>query len=96
VVDQLNGIVHSILPDWDAGSQSWVTRPTRNPASLFRAVLQGPGNARPLPDSRIDLAGLAVWHEHCSHHGLKADLVVERACSRSSPTSPLPGVPSRR
>jgi hypothetical protein len=27
VVDQLNGIVGSILPDWDAATQSWIPRP---------------------------------------------------------------------
>jgi hypothetical protein len=63
VVDQLNCIVESIIPDWDAGSGTWITRATSNPASIYRDILQGSANARPVADARIDLPGLQAWHE---------------------------------
>jgi hypothetical protein len=69
-VDQLNGTVKSVVPDYDHVSGTWVTRATNNPASLIRAVLQGAGNARPLADSRVDLDGLEEFHDHCRTGGL--------------------------
>lgn len=63
VIEQFNLQVTSIVPDWDAESGSWIERATSNPASLYRYVLQGRPNARPLADDRIDLAALEEWHE---------------------------------
>ena len=63
-IDQFNGIVTSIVPDWNG--IEWVEQPTSNPASLFRHVLQGPGNARPLADERLDLDKLSFWHQRCA------------------------------
>lgn len=48
VVSRLNGIVSSIIPDWDSGTQTWKTRVTNNPASCFLETLRGRGNARAL------------------------------------------------
>lgn len=96
VVDQFNGVVHSILPDWD-GSQ-WVEQPASNPAAIFRHVLQGSANARPLPDSRLDLGALEAWHEVCSDENREFNMVVDfdasvretlsrvAAAGRASPT----------
>jgi len=61
--DQLSGVVRtfnvvasSILPDYDSSLDRWVTRETANPASLFRTVLEGPGNALPLrPQAAVSL-----------------------------------------
>ena len=75
VVDTVNGVVSSILPDWDGAA--WVARETSNPASLFRAVLQGAGNPDPVPDSRIDLPSLQDWHGFCAGHGLTFNAVVD-------------------
>jgi hypothetical protein len=60
-IEAINGVVESILPEWNG--TDWLPEPTRNPASIFRAVLQGAANARPLGDARVDLAGLQDWHE---------------------------------
>jgi len=81
VIDTFNGIVHSILPDWDSTTQTWVTRATSNPASLYREVLQGVANARPLPDSRLDLANLEDWHEKCAAAGREFNMVIDFASS---------------
>lgn len=56
------------VPNWEDGPAQflrWEPRPTRNPASCFRAVLQNTGNKRPLEDSEIDLTELQLFHEQC-------------------------------
>src|SRR5690606_13536529 len=60
VIDRFNGVVTSILPDWNG--EDWVDQPTSNPASLYRHVLQGAGNARPLADGRLDMSRIENWH----------------------------------
>ena len=71
VVDQFNAVVTSVLPDWDSATQTWIERATSNPASIYRAILQGPANARPVADARIDLAELQAWHEACELEGFE-------------------------
>ncbi len=75
VVNQINAVVTSILPDWDAGLSDWVIRPTQNPASLFLGVLQGPGNARGLATERVDVDAIAAWHVKNAAKGLKFNMV---------------------
>lgn len=70
-IDTLNAKVTSILPDWDAASGTWIERATSSPAAAFRAVLQGPGNKRPLTDDRIDLVGLQEWAVEAASRGLE-------------------------
>lgn len=77
---QLNGTldtvnVHgaTVCLDWDWETEEWVTRETRNPASLYRHALQGPETLRPVPDAQIDLDKLAVWHDFCRIRNLKYD-----------------------
>ncbi|OYW32213.1 MAG: hypothetical protein B7Z51_03725, partial [Methyloversatilis sp. 12-65-5] len=64
--DQLNGMLDSfnaeaasILPDWDTGTQTWVTLETRNPAAHFRYVLTG--NAIAYPFSASEMDALEDW-----------------------------------
>jgi hypothetical protein len=61
-IDQLNCMVRSIFPDWDAFEQAWIERPTNITASIYRGILQGPANPRPVADARLDLATLEAWH----------------------------------
>lgn len=50
--------------DYDVTTDTWVHRPTSNPASLFRYVLQnGSAMARPQPDSVVDLPSLQEAHK---------------------------------
>lgn len=77
VIDSYNGVVTSIVPDWDSGSSSWIHRKSRNPASLYRAVLQDAGNPRPVPDTRIDLPQLEYWHGLNAADGLFFDAVID-------------------
>ena len=75
--DQFNCIVQSILPDWDADTETWIERPTSNPASQYRYVLQGTANKRPLPDSRLIISDLEIWHNDCVSSGYQYDAVID-------------------
>jgi predicted phage tail protein len=55
MIDDFNCIGFSICKDWDPGSSTWIERPTRNPASLYRHVLQHPANKKPYADAMLDL-----------------------------------------
>lgn len=78
VVDQFNCLAESILPDYDVGTDSWVERPTQNPASVYRDILQGTANARPVGDDRLDLAALQAWHGECAAAGRTFSYIVEQ------------------
>jgi hypothetical protein len=72
-LDRFNAIAERLLPDWDYLTETWIVRPTRNPASHFRHVLQGSENAIPEADSALDLEALQDWHDFCRLKGLKYD-----------------------
>lgn len=77
-LDTVNCVAHSVLPDWEPGQfGAWIRRATSNPASCYRAILQGPANARPLADDRLDLDELAAWHHACSQAGFEFNGVVD-------------------
>lgn len=76
-LDSFNAIGARICLDWDQEAGTWVMRETRNPASLFRYVLQSVANARPVTDAGIDLDMLADWHSFCETKGLKFDKVID-------------------
>ncbi len=103
VIDRLNGVVQSIVPDWNgtawdnpADQTTW--HATANPASLYRHVLQGSANARPLDDTRLDLATLQTWHDDCAAASREFNAVIDydisvadvlqdiAAAGRASPT----------
>lgn len=73
-VDGISGTVQSVCKDWTGST--WTVRPTRNPASLFRYVLQHPANAQAVADSKIDLTTLQTWHSYCSSNSFMFDMVI--------------------
>lgn len=74
-LDELTGVAQTVCLDWDSGSGTWIKRTTSNPASLYRYVLQGPGNGAPIPDARLDLDTLQAWHEFCAGKGFEYNAV---------------------
>jgi hypothetical protein len=77
VVDTFNCKVRRVIPDWDAATGAWITRATSNPASVYRNVLQGPANKRPLANARLDLATLQDWHQYCDEKGFGYNAVLD-------------------
>ena len=75
VIDRFNGVVHSILPDWTGTTWTWQV--TSNPAAIFRHILQGSANARPLIDSRLDLERIQQWHENCAAEDREFNAVID-------------------
>lgn len=87
--NQLNGTVNNynaaaavVCPDWDSATQTWISRTTSNPASLFRWILQGPANAYPKTDDQIDITKLQDWHEFCAEKGLTYNRVHDYDATR--------------
>lgn len=75
--DAVNAVFTSILPDWDVATEAWVERPTANPASIFRHVLQGAPNHRAVNDDGVDLVNLQDWHTSCEADGFEYNSVIE-------------------
>ena len=78
-IDTYNAVGQSILPDYAGGS--WAYRPTSNPAAAFREVLQGPGNARPVYDRRLNLDVLEDWYDWCDDKGFEFNNVRDFSSS---------------
>lgn len=76
VVDNFNLVAQTICPDYDTATGQWLERATSNPASLFRFILQHPGNKRPIDDGAINLEELAAFHDHCRTLGLEYNGVI--------------------
>lgn len=82
--DQLNGtlnqfnlLVSSVIPDYDPQLNDWPDRITSNPASIYRWVLQGPANSKPLEDSQIIIEDIEAWHQTCVAQGYSYNRVID-------------------
>lgn len=75
-LDGVTATVTSICKDWNRPNSTWITRATRNPASLFRYILQHPANAQAVADSSIDLTTIQDWHEYCEDNEFIFDMVI--------------------
>ncbi|NLS08408.1 hypothetical protein HGP14_35155, partial [Rhizobium sp. P32RR-XVIII] len=73
-VDTLNCIAYPTIPSWSG--TAWILNTTTNPADYFRNVLQGSANARPVPDSQIDLQSLQDWAVYCYVNGFTFEYVA--------------------
>lgn len=76
-LDQFNVIVSNCIPDYVADLGVWQTRPTSNPASIFRYVLQGLANAQALPDSKLDITAIEQWHAYCEARGYTYNRIID-------------------
>ncbi|MCM2431948.1 TipJ family phage tail tip protein [Agrobacterium rosae] len=76
-LDNFNALVLRPCLDYEHTSGTWIERATRNPASLYRYVLQSPANPKAVSDTALDLDALADWHNFCRLKDLKYDRVIE-------------------
>ena len=65
--------------EWDGAIWSATEVPTQNPAALYRQILLGGANARPVPGDAIDEDGLADWFETCEAYGYEANAILQGA-----------------
>lgn len=75
-IDQLNALVSNVILDYDTVG-GWTPRATSNPASIYRYVLQGAANAKPMTDDKIDLTAIEEWHTHCAAQGYSYNRVID-------------------
>lgn len=66
-IQNLNCMARKRARHWNGSS--WAVATTNNPSAMFRHVLQGNANAKPLADSRIDLPKLQAWSDYCVANG---------------------------
>lgn len=76
-IDQYNVIADTVIPDYDPDLDEWVDRITSNPAALYRWVLQGPANERPLADDKINIEDLEAWALHCVEQGYTYNRMID-------------------
>lgn len=80
--DQLNGVINTFNCIAESYVKSfngttWVNNQlSRNPADLFRHVLQGPANARARSDAQIDLDSLEDWWADCRANDFSYNAVI--------------------
>jgi hypothetical protein len=75
VINTLSGLCQSLVPAFDGANWNANTA-SQWPSDLFRHVLQGPANARPVPDSQIDIGNLQAWWSYCVANGFKFNQVL--------------------
>lgn len=104
-VDDFNALCHSKIPDWDAATQSWITRTTSNPASIFRYLLTSPhGLVRPYTTAKMDDASIIAFHAFCKANGYEFNFILDSeqttwarlvqvlAAGRAAPTTDVDGL----
>jgi hypothetical protein len=74
VINTFNCVCSSIVNSLNG--PIWTPRASSVPPDLFRYVLQGPANARPVPDSQINIANLVAWNAYCAANGFAFNQVV--------------------
>lgn len=74
-VDELNAIVSLKLPVWD-GSSWGGEQVTSNPAAIYRYILNGPANARPVGGAALNNQALGAWYDFCEAEGFTFDAVI--------------------
>lgn len=76
-IDQWSALCKSVALDWDYTTETWTTRATNNPASLYRLVLQDSANAKAVSNTRINLEALQDWHDFCRLNNLTFNAVID-------------------
>lgn len=77
VVDQLNALVALKIPTWTGSAWTTATSVTSNPAAIFRYVLTGAPNKKPVAAANINDAALGAWYTFCQTNGFAFDQVID-------------------
>jgi len=80
VIDTFNCVAESMCTAF-TGSGYVTYAASRNPADLFRLVLQSPANALVVHSDLIDAETLENWWWYCNQNGFTYDVVVEEPTS---------------
>ena len=76
IVQQLNAIVSLKIPTWNGSS--WTgSSATSNPAAIFRYVLTGAPNKKPVAGANINDDQLGAWFTFCATNELAFDQVLD-------------------
>ena len=67
-IDNLSGIIFSILDYYDTSSSTWKRKATSNPAWIFVDILTGSSNQRAIPKSKIDIDSIVRWANYCEQN----------------------------
>jgi len=77
VIQTLNCVTTSLVKAYSGSGSVWNDNTASQwPPDLFRHVLQGPANARPVPDALINIANLQAWWTYCVANGFKFNQVI--------------------
>lgn len=79
IVDTFNVVAESIGTAYTGSGYAYGR--SRNPADLFRIVLQSPANALPVANDLIDFEALEGWWGYCNAQGFTYDGVIEEKTS---------------
>ena len=66
-------------PEWDGTIWSATEVPTQNPAALYRQLLLGAANAKPVNGEAVPEDELADWFETCDANGYECNAVMQGA-----------------
>lgn len=77
VVDQLNALVSLKIPTWNGSAWTTATSATSNPAAIYRYVLTGAPNKKPVAAANVNDAALGAWFTFCQTNGLAFDQVID-------------------
>jgi hypothetical protein len=77
VVDQLNALVSVKIPTWNGSAWTTATSVTSNPAAIYRYVLTGAPNKKPVASANVNDTALGDWYEFCETGGFAFDQVID-------------------
>jgi hypothetical protein len=77
IVNQLNALVSLKIPTWNGSAWTTATSATSNPAAIFRYVLKGAPNKKPVTNANINNEELGAWYEFCEAKGFAFDQVID-------------------
>lgn len=82
VLDKLTVECQRIGPRWNKTTKKWEWKPSSNPATAYRLLLQTPFWSDKLADTSISLTRLQEWAEFCDTQKCAFDAYVDFATTR--------------